>query len=311
MLYPARVQRLSGLDASFLYLETSQQLLHVCALLTLDISTVPGGYDYERFHSQLAERVAQAPEFRRKLHDPGWNVGHPMWVADTEFDLDNHVHRINVPGDGTRADLGQLCARLAGQPLNRHRPLWQLYVIEGAADGSIAVLLKMHHASVDGVSGANLLAHLASLEPDATPPAAAQEQPGNETPPGVLETLRADVAALARRPGELARLVPDLASLVPTWLSRSLNRRGMPVPFTAPRTSLNGTISGDRSVSFTQLELDDVKAIKNAFGVTVNDVVLAVCSGALRRFLTARDELPADPLVATVPVSVHDRTTRV
>lgn len=308
MVYPARVQRLSGLDASFLYLETPSQVLHVCALLTLDTSTVPGGYSYERFHNQLAERVRAAPEFRRKLHNPALNVGHPIWIEDLDFDLDHHVHRIGVPGDGTHEDLAQLCAHLAGQPLNRDRPLWEIYVIEGLADGSNAVLLKMHHSSVDGVSGANLLAHLASPEPDVPPPEPLPSDAGNEAAPGSLAMLRTNAAALARRPVELARLAPELTTLVPKWLSRSLNRKGMPVPFTAPRTSLNGTITGHRSVAFTQLELGDVKAVKNAFGVTVNDVVLAVCAGAMRQFLTERAELPDEPLVATVPVSVHDRS---
>src|SRR5699024_8456821 len=286
-------------------------LLHVCALLTLDTSTVPDGYSFERFQTQLAERVRSAPEFRRKLHDPALNVGHPMWVEDTECTLDHHVHRVDVSDHGGREDLGRLCADLAARPMDRHRPLWQLYVIEGMADGSVSVLVKMHHSSVDGVSGANLLAHLASPEPDVSPPESVTPGEDNEGAPGLRTMLRADAATLVRRPGELARLAPGLASMVPKWLSRSLNRKGMPVPFTAPRTSLNGTISGDRSVAYTQLELDDIKAVKNAYGVTVNDVVLAVCAGALRRLLAAREELPDDPLVATLPVSVHDRSTRV
>ncbi|MCR6485927.1 wax ester/triacylglycerol synthase family O-acyltransferase [Amycolatopsis sp. OK19-0408] len=302
------MQRLSGLDASFLYLETPAQVLHVCGLLVLDGSTVPGGYTFAKLEEKLDERVRKIPAFRRKLHNPLWNVGHPVWIEDEDFDLDHHVHRIGVPAPGDRVELAELCAHIAGQQLDRAHPLWQLYVIEGLADGQIAVLLKMHHASVDGVSGASLITYLAGVEPDA--PAPEVDEPGNLAMPSALNLLRTGVESVARRPIEVARLLPDLLGLVPRWLGKALRGKGMPVPFTAPRTSLNGTITGHRSVAFAQLDLDEVKAVKNAFGVTVNDVVLALVAGALRTFLDARGDLPDDPLVATVPVSVHDRTER-
>ncbi|SEF34495.1 acyltransferase, WS/DGAT/MGAT [Amycolatopsis pretoriensis] len=302
------MQRLSGLDASFLYLETSAQVLHVCGLLVLDGSTVPGGYSFAKLENELEKRVRVIPAFRRKLHNPVWNIGHPVWIEDEDFDLDHHVHRIGVPAPGDRAELAELCAHIAGQQLDRAHPLWQLYVIEGLADGQIAVLLKMHHASVDGVSGASLITYLAGLEPDAPMPDV--EAPRNPALPSPAQLLRTGVESIARRPAEVARLLPDLLGLVPRWLGKALRGKGMPVPFTAPRTSLNGTITGHRSVAFAQLDLDDVKAVKNAFGVTVNDVVLALVAGALRDFLGARGDLPEDPLVATVPVSVHDRTER-
>jgi WS/DGAT/MGAT family acyltransferase len=231
-----------------------------------------------------------------------------VWIEDDDFDLDHHVHRIGVPAPGDRAELAELCAHIAGQQLDRAQPLWQLHVIEGLADGQIAVLLKMHHASVDGVSGASLITYLAGLEPDAPMPEV--EERHNSAIPSPLHLLRTGVEIFAKRPLEVARLLPDLLELVPRWLGRAVRGKGMPVPFTAPRTSLNGTITGHRSVAFAQLDLDEVKDVKNAFGVTVNDVVLALVAGALRQFLDARGELPDDPLVATVPVSVHDRTER-
>ncbi|HET6708861.1 wax ester/triacylglycerol synthase family O-acyltransferase [Amycolatopsis sp.] len=302
------MQRLSGLDASFLYLETSSQVLHVCGLLILDGDTVPGGYTFAKLQEKLDERVRLIPAFRRKLHNPLWNLSHPVWVEDEEFDLDHHVHRIGVPAPGDRAELAELCAHIAGQQLDRARPLWQLYVIEGLADGRLAVLLKMHHASVDGVSGASLITYLAGLEPDGPMPEIAEQRNGGL--PSPLDLIRSGVENVVKRPAEVARLLPDLLGLVPRWVGRALRGKGMPVPFTAPRTSLNGTITGHRSVAFAQLDLDDIKDVKNAFGVTVNDVVLALVAGALREFLAARGELPDDPLVATVPVSVHDRTER-
>ncbi len=304
------MQRLSGLDASFLYLETSSQVLHVCGLMTLDGSTIPGGYTFAKVKQRLAERVLLIPAFRRKLHNPLWNLSHPVWVEDEDFDLDHHVHRIGVPAPGDRTELAELAAHIAGQQLDRARPLWELYVIEGLADGEIAVLLKMHHASVDGVSGASLITYLAGLEPDAPPPDVSADERRNPSVPDRIALFRSGVAHFAKRPAEVARLLPDLLELVPRWVGKSLRGKGMPIPFTAPRTSLNGTITGHRSVAFAQLDLDEIKEIKNAFGVTVNDVVLALVAGALRDFLGSRGDLPDDPLVATVPVSVHDRTER-
>jgi WS/DGAT/MGAT family acyltransferase len=304
------MQRLSGLDASFLYLETPAQVLHVCGLLVLDGSTMPGGYDFERFKEKLAERVALIPAFRRKLHNPLWNLTHPVWVEDDDFDLEAHVHRIGVPAPGDRRELAELCAHIAGQRLDRAQPLWQLHVIEGLAGGEIAVLLKMHHASVDGVGGASLITALAGLEPDAPPPEVAGDERRNAGVPGRRALLGAGLTSFVKGPVELAKLLPDLLGLAPKWIGKALQGKGMPVPFTAPRTSLNGTITAHRSVAYASLDLDEVKQVKNAFGVTVNDVALAVVSGALRQFLRERGELPDDPLVATVPVSVHGRTER-
>lgn len=265
-----------------------------------------GGYRFSTFREKLAERVAAIPEFRRKLHNSPLNLLHPVWVEDEVFDVDRHLHRVAVPSPGDRETLAELCAHFAGQPLDRARPLWEMYVIEGVADGGVAVLLKMHHATVDGVSGANLIAYLCGLEPDSLLPLPGSGD--NPTPPSHLDLLRSSVTSLARRPVEIAKLLPDLFGMAPRWLGRTLKRTGMPVPFTAPRTSLNSTITGLRTVAYASLDLDDVKVVKNVFNVTVNDVVLALCSGALRRYLEARGELPDGPLVATVPVSVSDRT---
>lgn len=304
------MQRLTGLDASFLYLETSAQLLHVCALITLDGSTIPGGYSFDTMKARLAERVALIPAFRRKLHNSRFNLDHPVWIEDDEFDIDHHVHRIGVPAPGGREEVAELCAHLAGQPMARTRPLWEMHIVEGSADGSIVIVAKMHHAGIDGVSGANLMTYLAGLEPDAPLPEVPEGQRLNPGPPNTLDLVGDGLARFARKPAELVRLVPDMVGLVPRFIARSLKGEGMPLPFTAPRTSFNGTITGHRSVAYAQLDLAEVKRVKNAFGVTVNDVVLALCTGALRSFLAARNELPDKPLLASVPVSVRGRSER-
>lgn len=304
------MERLTGLDASFLYLETSSQLLHVCALITLDGSTIPGGYTFERLKRVLAERTARIPVFRQKLHTSWLNLDHPVWVEDDEFDVEHHVHRIAVPAPGEREDLAELCAHLAGQPMDRRRPLWELYVIEGSADGEIAIFAKMHHASVDGVSGANLMTYLSGLEPDAPLPDVGEDERGNPGKPSAPRLVVDGLMSFARRPFAIAKLVPEMVGMAPGFVRRSLTGEGMRLPLTAPRTSFNGTITGHRSVAHTQLDLEDVKRVKNAFGVTVNDTVLALCAGALRRFLIERNELPDKPLLGSVPVSVHGRSER-
>lgn len=160
------MQRLSGLDATFLYLETPTQLLHVCGLVLLDPTTIPGGYDYRKLLRELDSRMATMPTFRRKLKDSRLNLDYPVWVDDHDFDIERHCHRTAVPAPGTHAELAELAGHIASQPLDRSRPLWEMWVIEGLADGQIAVMSKIHHSAADGVTGANILAQLCSLEPD-------------------------------------------------------------------------------------------------------------------------------------------------
>lgn len=300
------MQRLSGLDASFLYLETPTQLLHVCGLIVVDPSTVSGGYSFERMRRELEQRSRVITEFRRRLHHVPLHLDHPVWVDDPDFDIDHHVHRIACPAPAGDRELAEVCAHIAGQPLDRSRPLWEMWVIEGLADGRVAVMSKVHHATVDGVSGANLIAHLCSLEPDAPP--VDDPTPPRLSTPGDVELVARSLFNVAKRPWKLAKLLGPAAEVVPHWVERAREGRAMPAPFTAPRTSFNGTLTGHRSVAFVDFGLEEVKEVKNAFGGTVNDVVLSVCSGALRHYLESRGELPDSSLVAMVPVSVRDRT---
>jgi diacylglycerol O-acyltransferase / wax synthase len=303
------VERLSGLDASFLYFESRTMLLHVCGLLVLDQSTMTEPYEFERLRDVLRERVGTNPSFRRKLHNPVLNLDHPVWIDDEQFDIEHHVRRAIVPAPGNREQLAAICGDIAAQPLDRDRPLWEMWVLEGLADGSIAVMTKMHHATVDGVSGASLVSELCSLEPGAAPMSAGAPKGAPPKRPSDTRIVLDGAVRLATRPVKFARLLPSTARVLPRWVERSRRGTAMPAPFTAPRTSFNGTITSHRSVAFARLSLDDVKTVKNALGCTVNDVVLTMCSGALRKYLADRNELPESSLMAMVPVSVHGRTT--
>ncbi|TXL60890.1 WS/DGAT/MGAT family O-acyltransferase [Aeromicrobium terrae] len=308
------MDRLSGLDASFLYLESGAQLMHVCGLIVVDPATIPGGYDFGSFKKELSRRVSDVPMFNRKLKTVPGGIDFPLWVVDEEFDIDRHVHRLEVPAPGGERELSEVAGHLAGIPLDRSRPLWEMHVIEGLADGRIAVFSKMHHASVDGVSGSNMISYLCSLEPDA-PPLDSADAPGalvqQQRVPGDWELFGRGVVSTVAKPWQLARLVtPTVRTLVETG-RRARQGTAMAAPLTAPRTSFNGTITGHRSIAFTDISLDDIKAIKNAVpGATVNDVVLALSGGALRRYLEERGELPDSSLLASVPVSVHSESKR-
>ncbi len=314
MPYAGGMDRLSGLDASFLYLETPAQLMHVCAVMVLDPSTMTTPYSFGRVRAAIDERVRGVPSFTRKLRRVPMGLDHPIWVRDKQFDVERHVHRLALPTPGGYRELTDLTAHLAGLPLDRSRPLWEMWVIEGYDAGVghdlIAVFTKMHHATVDGVSGANLISHLCSLEPDAEPLAAGEDvgRHGRDVQPAEL-LGRAVVSNVTRPLGAVKLLTPTGKGITRT-IGRARAGTAMAAPLTAPRTSFNGTITGHRSIAMADLSLEDIREIKKATGTTVNDVVLTVAGGALRSYLEERDELPDSSLLATVPVSVREDSKR-
>ena len=306
------MQRLSGLDASFLYLETAAQPLHVCSILEIDTSTIPDGYTFGRLRDALALRIKAMPEFREKLADNRLNLDHPVWVEDRDFDVDRHLHRIGLPAPGGRVELAEICGHIASLTLDRSRPLWEMWVIENVAGtdahdgGRLAVLTKVHHAGVDGVTGANLMSQLCTTEPDAPPP----DPVDGAGDASDLEIAVSGAIKFATRPLKLINLMPSTVSTVVDTVRRARSGLSMAAPFNAPKTAFNANVSGRRNVAFAQLDLEDIKTVKNHFGVKVNDVVMALVAGVLRRFLLDRDELPDSTLVAMVPVSVHDKSDR-
>ncbi len=303
------MDRLSGLDASFLYLETPEQLLHVCGLIVLDPSTMPDGYSFDAMRDEIDSRVHDVAAFTRKLRKVPLKLDHPIWVKDQHFDIDRHVHRLALPQPGGYDELVELAGHLAGQPLDRSRPLWEMWVIEGYDDDKVAVFSKMHHATVDGVSGSNLISHLCSLEADA-PPLAVGGNGEFGRDPRELELLGRGLVTNLTRPIEAAKLFTPSLGLLTKTIGRARSGTAMAAPFTAPRTSFNGTITGHRTIAFADMSLEDIKAVKTGSGTTVNDVVLAVSGGALRSYLESRGELPSSSLLATVPVSVRSESKR-
>jgi len=272
------MERLSGLDASFLYIESLTQPLHVCSILELDTSTVPGGYTFDRLHDELAVRIGAIPDFRAKLADSGLNLDYPVWVEDDAFDVDRHLLRIALPAPGGRRELAAVCGHIASTPLDRSKPLWEMWVIDGiaetdpAAGGPLAVMMKVHHAAVDGVTGANLLSQLCSVEPDEPAPDPV-EGSGSA---GGLQIAAGGLLRFASRPWQLANLMPTTVATIAKTVRRARGGMTMAAPFAAPATRFNASITADRNVALVQLDLADIKKVKDHFNVTVNDVVMAL-----------------------------------
>ncbi|MFJ2662898.1 wax ester/triacylglycerol synthase family O-acyltransferase [Nocardia fluminea] len=295
------MEQLTGLDASFLYLETDTQHLHVCALLILD--PADGSYSFGRLRDELRKRLPLIPHMRRRIHPVPFNLDHPLWVDDAEFDIDNHIRRVELPApDGLAALIGAI----ASQPMDRNRPLWEMSVVEGLDDGKVAVVCKYHHSAVDGITGTNMMMHLCDLEAGVSRPEPEPWQP--EPVPGDLELAARAAVRLPARAGMLGMVPKTLGMVAGFAQRRRKNQAGMELPFSAPRTPFNQAVTAARSVSFTKTDLGAIKEIKAAFGVTVNDVVLTVVGGVLRRYLDERGELPDRSLIASVPVSVHEST---
>lgn len=330
------MKQLSGLDAGFLALETSAAPMTIGSLSILDPRTPDGLLDVERFRGLLAARLEKAPALRRRLASLPFDLSRPYWVElpAEQIDLEFHVEKTQLPEPGSWHELSELVAWEMSRPLERDRPLWQLLFVEGldsvdgVPSGSIAVIARVHHAAIDGVSGAEILGALADTsistagETGRTP--GYREQPAVESDsgsePGVLDLLNRTGRDLAAVPGTFARTIGrSLLGFAGGVRNRASNRRAQAgderggglgasrptLPFSAPRTPLNRAISVRRSWAPAFFDLERIKRIKNREGATVNDVVLAICAGALRSWLSEQGDLPSEPLVAMVPVSVR------
>ncbi|HEV2369254.1 MAG TPA: wax ester/triacylglycerol synthase family O-acyltransferase, partial [Acidimicrobiales bacterium] len=301
------MQRLSGLDATFLYLETPSTHMIVASTCVFDPSTVPGGYSFAKVRQLVEDRLPLLPPFRRRLVEIPFGLHHPLWIEDPDFDLDYHLRRAALPPPGDLRELARFSADVCSRQLDRSRPLWEMYVIEGLEDGMIGVVTKTHHAAIDGVSGAELTVNLLDVSPEPAPVPAELQTWKPDRVPTEFELLGYALASLARQPVAAAKAARRTATMALT-LRRRNRQPGVkppPAPFSAPKTSLNQSITPHRQLGLTEVQLDEVKEIKNALGGTVNDVVLAACAGALRRYLDERGEQPDKSLVAMIPVSVR------
>ncbi len=300
------MERMNGIDPMFIYSETPATPMEVAYACVLDPSTAPHGYSFDVVRQLLSERLPTLVPFRRRLMAVPLGLDHPRWVDDPEFDLDNHVHRAAVPEPGGMGEFSEVVAAIMGRPLSPEQPPWEMHIVEGLAGGRVGLVAKVHHAAIDGVAGAQLLAQLLDLS--------AEGRPVTETcppwnPPALPSSLRLMTDAMPNLLSSPIRTVRALREVGRTAVrmarcAASGETGPLSIPLFAP-DAFDAPVVPDRVVAFTELGLTEIKEIRHRFGVTINDVVLAICSGALRTHLAAHEQKVGSPLVAIVPVSVR------
>jgi diacylglycerol O-acyltransferase len=299
------MERMTGMDAGFLYMETPSLHMHTLKIGVIDPGGVAGGYTFDRFREELEKRLHLLPPFRRRVVDVPRGIHHPVWIEDPSFDLARHLKRTQVPPPGGTREMDAVIGQIASTQLERDRPLWEIWALEGLQEGHVAFVAKIHHALADGVAAAALLANVLSVDPEPADPPPPAEPWRPDPIPDERELKR--IARADRRAG--VRLIPDLYKRTRAGARELAKHRETasvrpPRPIRdVPRTSFNGPLSPNRVFATTTLGLEDFKRAKSALGVTLNDVVLAVAGGAVRRYLDARGEHLAKSLVAGVPVS--------
>ncbi|HEY6794616.1 MAG TPA: wax ester/triacylglycerol synthase family O-acyltransferase [Kineosporiaceae bacterium] len=336
------MEQLSGLDAAFLALDTPRSTGHVGGIHVVE-ATGPGGsvLTLEALTDLIAERIHLVPPMRRRVVEVPLGLGQPFWVEDPDFDLEFHVRELALPAPGSVQQLAEQVARIHARTLDRSRPLWEMYLIQGLEGDRSAIYGKIHHAMIDGVGGQEIAAALLDLSPEGRPLPPAP--PWHSEPvPAPLTLLARTAASLRGVPMTTGRFAVDVVRAAPVLLQLALphfpgadlvtsaagrlaeealgSRRGEALPGglgigdgpplrhaagRAPTTPFNRNVSPHRRIALRSVSLDVVRAIKSAAGLTVNDVVMAACAGALRRWLADHDALPDEPLVAAVPVSVR------
>ena len=311
------MRRVRGSDAIFLYMETPTNHFHMAFAGVFDPSTIPDddrepgtgtGRDlYLRLRNVIAERLHLFPPFRQRLVEVPFQLHHPVFVADPAFDLEFHLRRAALPAPGAKRELENFIGDVASRPMDRNHPLWEMYVVEGLEDGKWALVAKAHHVIVDGIGGNEMLINLLDLSPEVKPvdPPDVVWEP--ETIPSDLRLLRSAVVANAMSPPRAIKAMTKTAGTL-TSVLRERARQGdeQPLAVLGPTTILTHTTSPNRRVALGKVPMASIKHVKNAFGVKVNDVVLAMTGRALRRFLTELGDEPDSQLVGAVPISIRE-----
>jgi diacylglycerol O-acyltransferase len=299
------VKRLNGVDAMLLYSETAQIHMHTLKIGVLDVGDVEGGFSFDLFRRVAYPQLLALAPLRYQLVDVPLKLHHPMWQENADIDLDYHLQQLRVPSPGGRRELDQLIGQVAGTPLDRRRPLWQMYVAEGLSDDRVAVIHKVHHALADGVASANQMAKamnpVSDVAPDDVRPPLTREEV--VTASSLLRAAGRDHVRQIRR---LPKLLRETGAGVLRVRRRSREREMNPElarNFAPPPTFINHVVSPGRRFATAPLALAEFKETSKHLGVTINDLVLAMVAGALRELLMSYDGHADAPLIAGVPVS--------
>jgi len=303
------MKALSGVDAAFLHLETAQTPMHIASLSLFEPPKGGGRVFHAAVRRELARRLPAVPVFRRKLAPMPLQFANPVWVDDDAVDLDHHVQYVTLPPPGTPAQFEDCAAKLHAQPLDRSRPLWRLHIIDGLHSGEVGYYIQVHHAVLDGQAGVLLAQTLFDLSPRPSRPRVAKAAAAPAEHPGVLELA---AAALRHDAGQYVKLVRHIPEFVRTLgglfgpsSGEGEGRLGQNFAF-GPHTPLNVPITADRGFAGLSLPMATLRSLAEAHGVTLNDIVLALCSGALRRYLAHHGGIPEKPLTAAMPISLRE-----
>lgn len=308
------MKHLSGLDATFLHFETPEMPMHVGSLNVLELPADYEGDFYEDAKAFMASRIHLADVFTRKLALMPFDLSNPVWVEDDDVDIDYHVRHITLPKPGTNRQLQQYVARLHSSLIDRSRPMWEFYIIDGLKSGQVALYTKVHHAGIDGQAGVALGKAIFDLQPEGRVVKPPRDKPrrGNYQL-GMAELATAALRNTAAQYVKLYKMLPALGKAISSLATpgegpgasdvRELVKR---FDMRAPRTAFNVSITNQRSFAGRTIPLADTKAIARHFGVSLNDVVLATVSGALRKYFQDSNDLPEQPLIAGVPVSLRE-----
>lgn len=305
------VKRLNGMDAMLLYSETPNLHTHTLKVAVVDTTEFPGPFTFELFRQIVARRLHLLDPLRYRLIDIPFRLHHPMWLPDSDVDLDYHLRRVQVPTPGGRRELDQVIGDVAGTPLARDRPLWELYFAEGLAGDRIAVIGKVHHVLADGVASANLLARGMDLSGGLTDE---RDTPAPVPIPSSAQLVRTAAQDHLAQIAHLPALVKDAVAGFREVRRRSKERGAVPdmaKPFAAPATFLNHVVSPVRTFASAPLSLAEVKETAKKLDSTINDLILATAAGALRTLLMRYDGHADEPLVASVPVSTDRSPERI
>jgi diacylglycerol O-acyltransferase / wax synthase len=301
------MEQLSAMDASFLYIESPQLPQHVIGVMLLDAAGTDSQFSLERFRKGLDERLHLMPAFNRRLVEVPLHLDHPYWVHDHDVIVDDHYEVVACPAPGDLPALGRLVGEIASVRLPRDRPLFEMVLVTGLADDKVALVAKMHHATLYGAAGADMMAQLLDFGPEGREIDPAEPVPVEGLPSTVGLVARAGVSA-ARRPVRAAKALVSSTkrggAMAGMALRAATKKSNVTLPFSAPRATINGVLTAEREAAFTRVDFAEVKSIKSAFDTKVNDVVLAAVTYALRNYLVNRAALPKKPLVASVPMAV-------
>ncbi|MEJ7633602.1 wax ester/triacylglycerol synthase family O-acyltransferase [Aeromicrobium sp.] len=305
-VHPA-IERMEGMDAGFLYLETPTVHMHTLKIAILEPSE---HLTFDSFVTGTLARLKRLPPMRRRVVMTPFGLNHPMWVTQRRIDPQRHLHRQRIPGGGTMRDLEVLIGQIASTQLDRRFPLWELHYCEGLTDGRVAVVGKMHHALADGSAANALLGNVTDVRSAAVPPAPDEVYESTDRVPGRPWLVRRALVDATMQVFSLPALLKRTA--LGLWAAgryRRAHGREVPMPvLDAPRTSFNGSLTAKRNFATVTLPFAEVRRIRSQHeGVTINDMVLALVSGVLRRWLAAHDEHPSRSLTAGVPVGADQR----